>query len=246
MVIIHKLTLLLTKDLITDGFCIILFLLGLCKFPRSAPPPLGPRGLSGVRGARALPRIDIPRGLLAGGDAAVLLVLAAGFLAGSAAGALAGSAAFDLVPQLLAEDGSVYGGGSYAALLLDCSAAHLLTLLFSTSVFGVLLIPAAMAMRGFTLACSAAWLAAAWPGDGWALALAVLALPALFTVPSLFVTAQSGMAFSLRLLGAYTRPAPPMPRRRGDGRAAAVALMLLAAAGVEYFIVPTLVRLILK
>ena len=147
----------------------------------------------------------------------MLLVLAAGFLAGSAAGALAGSAAFDLVPQLLAEDGSVYGGGSYAALLLDCSAAHLLTLLFSTSVIGVLLIPAAMAMRGFTLACSAAWLTAAWPGDGWALALAVLALPALFTVPSLFVTAQSGMAFSLRLLGAYTRRAPPMPRRRGDG-----------------------------
>ena len=176
----------------------------------------------------------------------MLLVLAAGFLAGSAAGALAGSAAFDLVPQLLAEDGSVYGGGSYAALLLDCSAAHLLTLLFSTSVIGVLLIPAAMAMRGFTLACSAAWLAAAWPGDGWALALAVLALPALFTVPSLFVTAQSGMACALRLLGAYTRRAPPMPRRRGDGRAAAVALMLLAAAGVEYFIVPTLVRLILK
>ena len=180
-----------------------------------------------------------------GGGAALLLVLAAAFVAGAAAGALTGGSDSIQPGEVGLPGADGYESAGFARQLLSCCAYHLFVLLFSTSLFGVLIIPAAMAVRGFTLACSAAYIAAAYPGKGPALALAVLGLPAIFTVPSLFVAAQAGVSFSLRLLASYSRrPAPAGFARQGGG-AAAVSAMLLAAASAERWLVPALVRLII-
>lgn len=85
----------------------------------------------------------------------------------------------------------------------------------------------------------------AYPEAGTALSLIVLGLPALLTVPSLFVTAHWGEMFSLRLLAGFTRRPLPAQRMPRDNRALAVVVMLFAAAAVEHFVVPPLVKLIL-
>lgn len=180
-----------------------------------------------------------------GGELIVLSLLAASFLAGAVAGALAGSEQLPAGEQVLPGDGSIYGYDTYAGLLFSCARYHLLVLLFSTSLLGGLLIPATLAFRGFALSCSAAWMVEAYPEAGTALSLIVLGLPALLTVPSLFVTAHWGELFSMRLLAGFTRRGAIMPRSARDNRAWAVAVMLFAAAAMEHFIVPPLVELIL-
>ena len=75
--------------------------------------------------------------------------------------------------------------------------------------------------------------------------LVVLGLPALLTVPSLFVVAFGGELFSARLLSNYARRPLPPRYRRGEDRALAAALMLFAAAAVECYAVPPLVRLLI-
>ena len=175
----------------------------------------------------------------------MLSILAVCFIAGAVAGALAGSGQLPAGEEILPGDGSVYGYGTYAGLLFNCARYHLFVLLFSTSLLGGLLIPATLAFRGFALSCSAAWMVEAYPEAGTALSLIVLGLPALLTVPSLFVTAHWGEMFSLRLLAGFTRRPLPAQRMSGDNRALAVVVMLFAAAAVEHFVVPPLVKLIL-
>lgn len=84
---------------------------------------------------------------------------------------------------------------SFLGLLFSCSKYHLLVLLLSTSLFGVALIPVALAFRGFVLACTAAYIASAYPEQGVALTLVVLGLPSLLTVPGLFIVAFDGACF---------------------------------------------------
>lgn len=135
----------------------------------------------------------------------MLLLLCAAFLAGAAGGSLLGSAESAAAEGVLPGDVSVYGADSYFSLLFSCAKYHLLVLLFSTSLAGVLLIPATLAFRGFALSCTAACVASAYPEQGTALVLVVLGLPALLTVPSLFVVAFGGELFSARLLSNYAR-----------------------------------------
>lgn len=190
-------------------------------------------------------RIDTTRLRRRSGEYTALMVAAAFFLAGALAGAFAGRTQPTSAETLLPGDGSIYGSTSYAGLLFSCAKYHLAVLLASTSLIGVLLIPAAMALRGFALSCSAAWIVVNYPEGGVALALVLLGLPGLFTVPALFVAAQWGELFSLRLLAAFRR-APALPyRRERDNRATAAVILVFAAAAVEYFLVPPLVRLII-
>ena len=176
-----------------------------------------------------------------GGEAFTLLIISAAFIAGAVGGSLLGSG------ELSAAEGVLpgYGSDSYFSLLFSCAKYHLIVLLFSTSLAGVLLIPATLAFRGFALSCTAAFVASAYPEQGIALVLVVLGLPALLTVPSLFIVAYGGELFSARLVSHYVRRPLPPRYRRGEDRALAVAVMLLAAAAIECFAVPPLVRLLI-
>lgn len=198
-----------------------------------------------MRPARRFPHIDTARLMRQGGEAFVLLVISAAFIAGAVGGSLLGTGELSAAEGVLPGDGSVYGSDSFFYLLFSCAKYHLLVLLFSTSLAGVLLIPATLAFRGFALSCTAAYVASAYPEQGVALILVVLGLPALLTVPSLFVVAFGGELFSARLVSHYVRRPIPPRYRRGEDRALAVAVMLFAAAAVECFAVPPLVRLLI-
>ena len=213
-------------------------LLELCKLPPCAPGPFGPRGLKPGRG---FIHIDSARLLRRGEDFLTLALISAAFLAGAAAGAFVGSGQPEAAGELLNGEG-VYASGSFAGQFMSCAGYPLLVLFLSTSLLGVLLIPAAMAFRGFSLACSAACLAQAYPEEGTALVLTVLGLPALFTVPARLSSAHWAGCFSARLLAGFARRPLPMRGRVQGGRASAVILLLLAAAAAERFIVPPLVR----
>ena len=97
------------------------------------------------------------------------------------------------------------------------------------------------------LSCTAASIAAAFPGKAPVLVLLVLGLPSVLTVPCLFVLACGGLRLSLETLIFFTGGAVrPSLSAAGMWRTLALcALALLAAAGVEYLIVPPLVRLII-
>ena len=196
--------------------------------------------------ARGKLHIDTARLLRRGGEAFILALTAAAFVAGALAGAAAGSSDAAGSLSFMPEDGSIYGHDSFAAALFSCGGFHLLVLLFSTSLLGVFLIPATMAVRGFSLACSTAWLAITGGESGRAMALVSLGLPNLFAIPALFITAQWSMGFSARLLACYGRRPLPMTAKRDAGRLAIVCGMLLAAAAVEYFVVPPLAQLMLN
>lgn len=189
---------------------------------------------------RGILRIDTPRVFARGGAFAALVIAAVFFAAGALAGALFGAGCGG--EALMPGDGSVYGSESYAGLLIGCAKYHIAVALLSTSLLGVLLIPAVLAFRGFALACSALYLAGAYPESGTALALITLGLPGIFTVPALFVAAQGGWEFSARLLASFLRKPAAHARFSAENRALVVTLLLFAAAAVEYFVVPPLVR----
>ena len=198
-----------------------------------------------MKAAQGLARVDIARLVRQSGELLVLFLLCAAFLGGAAAGTALSSGEFSGAESVLGGEGAVYGYDSVAGRLLSCTKYHLMTLLFSTSIVGVLLIPAALAFRGFVLACTAAYIASAYPEQGVALTLVVLGLPSLLTVPGLFVVAFDGACFSSRLLAEHLRRPVAARYSRGENRLAAVGVMLVLAAAMERFVVPQLVGLLI-
>ena len=179
------------------------------------------------------------------GELLSLFLLCVLFIAGAAAGTVLGASVPGGAEDVLSGGGAVYGTESFLGLLFSCAKYHLMVLLFSTSLFGLLLIPAAVAFRGFVLACTAACIASAYPDKGAVLTIGVLGLPSALTLPGLFILAFEGMGFSSRLTASYLRRPVPAGRSRGENRLTAVGLMLILAAAVERFLVPQLVRLLI-
>ncbi len=198
-----------------------------------------------VKAAALTARIDIAKLLRQSGELMILILLCCAFIGGAAAGTALSSSEFSGAESVLSGDGGVYGYDSFAGLFFSCAKYHLFVLLLSTSIIGVFLIPAALAFRGFVLACTTAYIASAYPDQGAALTLVVLGLPSALTVPGLFIVGFDGACFSWRLLAQHLRR-PTAPRySRGENRLAAVAVMLILAAAVERFVVPQLVRLLI-
>lgn len=174
-----------------------------------------------------------------------LFVLAIFFLGGAVLGSLLGASEAAVSENVQLSGESIYGYSTYFGLLLSCSKYHLAVLLFSTSILGFAAIPAIMAVRGFVLSCTVASVALSYPGHGAALALIVLGLPSLFTVPALFILGGSGTAFSVRLLDLLRRRVPRrIYPREENGILFSLSLLIIAAA-VEYWLVPAITRLMI-
>lgn len=177
-----------------------------------------------------------------------LLVLAACFLAGAAAGSLMSTGNLTLAAReaVFLDGGSIYGTADFLPLLLSCAKYHIAVVLCATSLLGVVLIPVIAVFRGFALACTAVSVAASGAGNGFLLTAVVLGLPSLLTVPALFLLGCDGMRFSgrLMLLSEGEIPASP-PHGTGHAFEAAI-LLVLAAAAIQYAVVPPLVALLIK
>ena len=180
-----------------------------------------------------------------GRELLTLVILVAFFLIGSIGGSIIGTGQLSAGESLFLDDGNIYGYDNYLGLLVSCSKYHIFALLFSTSLLGVLLIPLTMAFRGFVLSCTVASIAAAYPTHSFALIVVVLGIPAVFTVPGLFIIGFEGMLFSERLLSLYGRRTPrPEYGRRGN-RVLAAFILAAAAAAAELLVVPAIVRLLI-
>ncbi|MEG1633110.1 MAG: hypothetical protein RR314_03560 [Oscillospiraceae bacterium] len=177
-----------------------------------------------------------------------LIVLFAFFVGGSVAGSLLGGKALagTAGEALLLSDGRVYAAVGYLPLFFSCAKYHIAILLFATSLLGVFLIPCAMAVRGFVLACTAVTLAASYPGlRGVLISLVVLGIPSLITVPCLFLLGRDGLCMSIRLIALFDRR-PPLPLP-GDAVTdiSVTAIALCLASAVEYFAVPALISMLI-
>lgn len=180
-----------------------------------------------------------------GRELLTLVLLVVFFLVGSIGGSIVGTGQLSAGETLFLEDGNIYGSDNFIGLLVSCSKYHLVALLFSTSLLGVLFIPLTMAFRGFVLSCTVASLAAAYPDHSFLIIAVVLGVPAVFTVPGLFIISFEGMLFSERLLSLYGRRTPrPAYGRRGN-RILVAFILVVAAAAAQLLVVPTIVRLLI-
>lgn len=176
-----------------------------------------------------------------------LLVLAVCFLAGAAAGSFmsAGNITQAAQEAVFLDGSSIYGTADFLSLLLSCAKYHIAVVLCATSLLGVVLIPVISAFRGFALACTAASVAASAAGNGVLLTAVVLGLPSLLTVPALFLLGCDGMRFSGRLMLLSEGEIPASPPQRAGHAFEAALLAVLAAAAIEYAVVPPLVALLI-
>jgi len=93
-------------------------------------------------------------------------------------------------------------GASILSAYWKCARYHILAVLLSTSWLGVLLAPALLAVRGFTLCCTSAALLLDYPEQGALLPAAVLGISNLISVPCLLLVSADAMRLSGRLAAA--------------------------------------------
>lgn len=130
----------------------------------------------------------------------VLALLFAGFLLGAVTGCFIGRGAEGsggLTDYLTGHTDT--GVSDFLRELVRSGQYHLIVLAAATSVAGVFVIPLVSAGRGYFLSCTAAALVASLPEHGAAAALIICGIPAVLTVPSLFLLELDGFALSARL-----------------------------------------------
>ena len=189
---------------------------------------------------------------LLSGQCAMLMILCVLFLAGGVAGCLfasladgegAGQLGRYLTDYLtLADRAGV--ARAFLPMLWEHVRYLLAVVLFSTTVFGVVGIPALFCARGFFYSFSVACFCRIFGLAGLFPALALFGLPALLWGPALFLAGFQGMGSAQRLLR----------RNTGEGRGERLlsrtcifrfglcAMLLLICSAAEYFVVPVILR----
>jgi hypothetical protein len=187
------------------------------------------------------------RGPAAEGGNSVLIFISACFLAGAVAGAflslyISGDSISGLVASYIESPEQPAG---FFKVFWDCAKFHLCVLFMAGSVFGVVIIPAIVFLRAYLLSCTTAAIIAVYPDSGWLLSLVILGIPALVSIPCLFVLSTDAFFASGRLLtmsmGDY-RPWLGTPIYR-HGFACMILLILISL--VEMLLIPALVGLII-
>lgn len=187
------------------------------------------------------------KGQAAEGGSGVMLLISACFLAGAVAGAflslyISGDSISELVASYIESPERPAG---FFKVFWDCAKFHIIVLFMAGSVFGVVIIPAIVFLRAYLLSCTSAAIIAVYPDVGWLLALIILGIPALVSIPCLFVLSSDAFLTSGRLLtlsiGDY-RPWPGSPIYK-HGFVCIILLILISL--IEMLLIPTLVGLII-
>lgn len=186
------------------------------------------------------------------GYGAVLALLCVLFLAGGLAGSLFagladGAGAQELSDYLadylsLADDGTV--GRAFWPVLWEQLRYLAAVLLLGLTAIGVVGIPLLFCVRGFFLSFSVGCFCRVFGSAGLIPGLVLFGLPALLWGPSLFLAGFQGLSGAQYLLrrglGERCRPIPFSTAYWL--RAAVCAGLVLVCAGVEYILVPVLLR----
>lgn len=192
------------------------------------------------------------KGDLLSGQGAVLAVLGALFLTGGVAGCLfagltGGEGAGEL-SEYLADYLSLAQSGSVARDFWPAVWEQLrwlaLAVLLGLTAIGVVGLPLLFCVRGFLFTFSVGCFCRVFGGAGLLPALALFGLPALLWAPALFLAGFQGMSSAQGLmrrgLGEGRCPLPFSPAYWL--RVGLCAALILACAGLEYVVVPVLLR----
>ena len=100
------------------------------------------------------------------------------------------------------------GDGRFLSVFMSVAWYHLLTILLSFTMLGVVLIPAVAAVRGFTLSFTLAALVRLYASQGIAAGMVLVGFTALLSVPILFLVSVDAMCASGELIrvGLFRQP----------------------------------------
>lgn len=173
----------------------------------------------------------------------MLFLFTLGVLAGGVAGTFFTADGF---ASAYAGAGQYVASNVLPASLLSAfwSSARLFLLLAlaATSWLGVLLVPAAVMLRGYLLSCSIAVLYASFGWPGLLCAFLSSGLPALFLVPAFLAAACDAYFASRFLLERRFGLTPAAPgRRRAGKRVLVIAPLIAAEALYSFYLLPHIV-----
>ena len=172
------------------------------------------------------------------------LLLILSFLAGCLAGSLVGS--FFEFDSSLNDfiDFSTLETSSIVTVFFHFTRFHLVAFLLASSFYGIALLPALSCIRGYALSCTAASIISAYSQDGIIMALVILGIPAIFSLPCFFTISIEGFFSSSRILHLVRGNSAP---RKDKLYAKTLACLPFLAIGtlIEFKLVPYLVSLLI-
>lgn len=176
----------------------------------------------------------------------VLGMLLVCFLAGSLVGCIAGQGALSsagITEQVTARAAADIR--AFPGCLLRAGQYHLLVLAAATSTMGVFAIPLVSAFRGYFLSCAAAAVMVSLETHGIATALILCGVPALLSVPTLFLLELDGFELSMRLR-AVSAGRSYLPRTEDVPQDLVLSVLsVILAALAECLLVPSLLSLVI-
>lgn len=142
-------------------------------------------------------------------------------------------------------DLSAYTNSSMSSAFLSSSIYHLILLISATSILGIFFVPLSFSVRGFFLSFVAMSISSAYDSGGFLLALAILAPPSLFLLPTMFVLGDLSFNCSRYLLSLLTNTKAPTFMYRLDKVLFVSLLSIALAACVKAYVVTRIIELIL-
>ena len=76
---------------------------------------------------------------------------------------------------------------------------HLAVVLLGSSFLGIILLPGLSCIRGYALSCTAATIISSYPKNGIIMALVILGIPAIISLPCFFIMSVDGFNCSRRI-----------------------------------------------
>ncbi len=120
---------------------------------------------------------------------------------------------------------------------------HLFAILLGTSFLGILFVPALTLLKGFALSCASATIILSQPSGGIVMALIILGIPSIFSIPCFIAISDDALDRSIRLFsllrGNYSAPL----EKNGKKWLFILPAMIISVA-VEMKLVPYLLTLL--
>lgn len=171
------------------------------------------------------------------------LLLILSFSVGCLAGSLVGS--FFEFGSSLSDFMGVSGleSSNAVTVFFHFSRFHLVAFLLGSSFFGVALLPVISCLRGYALSCTAASIISCYPNNGIIMAVVILGIPAMISLPCFFTISIDGFMSSARIFHLVRGNSAP---RKDKLYARSLACLPFLAIGtlLEIKLVPYLVSLL--
>ncbi|MBP8640692.1 MAG: stage II sporulation protein M [Oscillospiraceae bacterium] len=172
----------------------------------------------------------------------ILLILS--FLLGCLAGSLVGSY-FKLDTSLNDFLGfSTLKTLNVVTVFFHFTRFHLVAFLLASSFYGIALLPVLSCIRGYALSCTAATIMSCYPSNGLIMALVILGIPALISLPCFFTISIEGFMSSSRIFH-LVRGNSAQRKDRIYARTLVCLPFLVIGTLIEFKLVPYLATLLI-